>query len=273
MKRILFLIILIQSINIFFGCKKPAKIPRPNIILILVDDMGFSDLGCYGSEINTPNIDKLAFEGMRFTQFHNTSKCFPSRASLLTGLYAHQVGMDRKHGALKNCVTLGEVLRSAGYRTLASGKHHGTENLFDRGFDRYYGLRDGASNHFNPGEQREGENKPAQKLRGSGYRKWCIDDSTISPYTPPKDFYTTDYFTKYALKYLEEYKNDKKPFFIYLAYTAPHDPLMAWPEDIDKYEGYYNDGYEKIRLARYKKQIKMELLNQFQIPFMMNGIL
>lgn len=244
-----------------------AQIDKPNIILILVDDMGFSDLGCYGSEINTPNIDKLAQQGMRFTQFHNTSKCFPSRASLLTGLYAHQVGMDKKHGDLKNSVTIAEVVRKAGYRTLASGKHHGTENLYERGFDRYYGLRDGASNHFNPGEQRKGEGKPAQKIRrGSGYRHWCIDDATISPYTPPKDFYTTDYFTKYATEFLDEYKNEEKPFFLYLAYTAPHDPLMAWPEDIKKYKGMYSEGYDKIRRTRYEKQLEIGLITSKEYP-------
>ncbi|MDZ7722288.1 MAG: sulfatase-like hydrolase/transferase [candidate division KSB1 bacterium] len=111
---------------------------KPNILFILVDDMGWSDLGCYGAEIKTPNIDRLAENGLRFTQCYNTAKCFPSRACLLTGVYAQQCGMDEKHGEIKNAVTLGEVLKSAGYRTLASGKHHGTENLYDRGFDHYY---------------------------------------------------------------------------------------------------------------------------------------
>ena len=129
---------------------------RPNIIFILVDDMGWSDLGCYGSEIQTPNIDRLAANGLRFTQCYNTAKCFPSRATLLSGVYAQQCGMDEKHGEIKNAVTLGEVLKTAGYRTLASGKHHGTENLYDRGFDHYYGLRDGCCNFWNPGEKRPG---------------------------------------------------------------------------------------------------------------------
>ena len=119
---------------------------RPNIIFILVDDMGWSDLGCYGSEIQTPNIDALARQGVRFTQMYNTAKCFPSRACLLTGVYAQQNGNGESFGELQNAVTLGEVLRDAGYRTLASGKHHGTENLYDRGFDHYYGLRDGCCN-------------------------------------------------------------------------------------------------------------------------------
>ena len=136
---------------------------RPNIILILNDDMGYSDIGCFGGEIATPNLDRLAKGGIRFTQFHNTAKCFPSRACLLTGLYAQQCGMDRRPGTMTNCVTLGEVLRAAGYRTLMAGKHHGVENPFRRGFDRYFGLRDGCCNYFNPGKQRPGEGKPAQK--------------------------------------------------------------------------------------------------------------
>jgi len=238
---------------------------RPNFVLILVDDLGFADIGNYGSEVATPNLDRLAENGVRFTQFHNTSKCFPSRASLLTGLYAQQVGMDRRPREIINGVTIGEVLKSAGYRTLAAGKHHGTENLYYRGFDRYYGLRDGASNHFNPGVQREGEPEPARKDRGP--RAWCIDSVTYEPFTPEaKDFYTTDYFTKYAIDYLEDYRNDNQPFFLYLAYTAPHDPLMAWPEDIAKYEGKYDAGYEEIRKQRYQKQLEMGLINEEEYP-------
>ncbi len=225
---------------------------RPNIVLILADDLGWSDIGCYGSEIATPSLDRLAAGGIRFTQFHNTSKCFPSRACLLTGLYAQQCGMDRTFGELRNAVTLAEVLRAAGYRTLMAGKHHGTENPYDRGFDRYFGLRDGACNYFNPGQQRPGEGKPAQK---SARRAWCIDDKTYTPYTPlEKDFYTTDYFTKYALGYLDQYRGEGKPFFLYLAFNAPHDPLMAWPEDIARYAGRYRDGYDAVRQARFERQ-------------------
>jgi len=230
---------------------------RPNIIVILVDDMGYSDIGCYGGEIHTPNLDRLAREGIRFTQMHNTSKCFPSRACLLTGVYAQQCGMDRYFsGGIHNAVTIGEVARSAGYRTLAAGKHHSGISLYDRGFDRWFGLLDGACNHFNPGKQRPGEPLPAQKKREK--RTWCIDGKTYTPYTPPeKDFYTTDYFTKYAISYLEEYKNEDKPFLLYLAFTAPHDPLQAWPEDIAKYRGKYKVGYQAIREARYKKMVKL----------------
>lgn len=237
-----------------------AKDLRPNVVLILADDLGFSDVGCYGSEIATPHLDALANEGLRFTQFYNTSKCFPSRACLLNGVYAQQSGMDRSPGKMRNAVTLGEVLKSAGYRTLMTGKHHGTENPYERGFDRYFGLRDGACNFFNPGRQREGEPVPAQK---SSRRAWCIDHVTYKPYTPlEKDFYTTDAFTDVALDYLEEYRGEAKPFFLYLSYNAPHDPLQAWPEDIEKYVGKYRAGYGVTREARWAKQRAMGLFGE-----------
>ena len=243
---------------------KPEQ--RPNIILISADDLGWSDIGCYGSEVQTPNLDKLGEGGLRFTRFHNTSKCFPSRACLLTGVYAQQSNYHRSHGnPITNAVTLGEVLRTAGYRTLWSGKHHGQENPIYRGFDHYYGLKDGACNFFNPGEQRPGEGAPARKGRPGNKRDraWCIDSTMYRPYTPEdEDFYTTDYFTNYALDWLDKYQNEEKPFFLYIAYTAPHDPLMAWPEDIAKYEGKYNDGYEQIRKQRYQKQLEMGLIDE-----------
>ena len=239
---------------------------KPNIILISADDLGWSDIGCYGSEVETPNLDNLAQGGMRFTRFHNTSKCFPSRACLITGVYAQQSNYHRTHkNPITNAVTLGEVIQTAGYRTMWSGKHHGLENPITRGFDRYYGLKDGACNYFNPGNQRPGEGMPARKGAPGNKTKrwWCIDSVMFNPYTPEaKDFYTTDYFTNYAVNWLDEYKNEKKPFFLYLAYTAPHDPLMAWPDDISKYKGKYDEGYEITRLARYKKQLEMGLIDK-----------
>ncbi|HEX7847803.1 MAG TPA: arylsulfatase [Chitinophagaceae bacterium] len=238
---------------------KPAE-KRPNILLICADDLGWSDIGCYGSEVKTPNLDKLAASGIRFRQFHNTSKCHPSRATLLTGLYAQQNGYFKDFDQpLVNGITIGEYLKSAGYKTMWSGKHHGIENPKTRGFDHYYGLRDGACNYFNPGKQRPGEGKPAQKKQ---IRYWCIEDSLYAPYTPEeKDFYTTDYFTKYALKWLDEYQNEEAPLFLYMAYNAPHDPLMAWPEDVAKYKGKYDAGYEAIRKARFEKQKKLGLID------------
>lgn len=239
---------------------------KPNIILISADDLGWSDIGCYGSEVQTPNLDKLGEGGMRFTRFHNTSKCFPSRACLLTGVYAQQNGYAKNfRNPITNAVTLGEVLKTVGYRTMWSGKHHGLENPVTRGFDRYYGLKDGACNYFNPGDQRPGEGVPARKGQPGNKTKraWCIDSVMYNPYTPEaKDFYTTDYFTNYALGWLDEYKNEEKPFFLYMAYTAPHDPLMAWPEDIAKYKGKYDEGYEPARKARYQKQLEMGLIDE-----------
>ena len=235
----------------------PAE-ARPNVVLILADDMGFSDLGCYGGEISTPNLDQLAADGLRFTQFYNTSKCFPSRACLLTGCYAQRVGMDQAPVSLTAGVTLGEVLSAAGYRTLMSGKHHGTENLFERGFERCFTLRDGACNHFNPGPRREGELAPAQKR---AKRTWCFDGETVQPYAAPQGFYTTDAFTDHALGFLTERDpDDERPFFLYLAFTAPHDPLQAWPEDIDRYKGRYDDGWQAIRERRYRRQQQSGLL-------------
>jgi arylsulfatase len=264
MKNIL---LLLTTIGIWMvSCSTSEHQELPNIILISADDLGWSDLGCYGSEISTPNLDQLAQQGMRFTSFYNTSKCFPSRACLLTGVYAQQSGYDRSYREpLQHAVTLGEVLREAGYLTLWSGKHHGVENPIYRGFDHYYGLKDGACNHFNPGKQRSGEGIPARKSWSGqkAQRAWCIDSLMYTPYTPEaKDFYTTDYFTNYALEWLEQYKDDRRPLFLYLAYTAPHDPLMAWPEDIQKYEGRYDEGYEVIRKERYAKQLAMDLLDE-----------
>jgi arylsulfatase A-like enzyme len=249
-----------------------AAAKRPNIVLILVDDMGWSDIGCYGAEIQTPNLDTLAAQGIRFRNFYNTSKCFPTRACLLSGVYAQQNGYDSDaKSTFQNAVTIGEVLGKAGYHTFASGKHHGGDNLYDLGFDRYYGLRDGVCNHFNPGLQREGEADPARKLDN---RQWADDgdvfearDEDYQHYFPA-EFYTTDAFTAKALEYIDEWhtQNTGRPFLLYLAYTAPHDPLMAWPSDIAKYEGVYEVGYEPIRAARYQKQVDIGLLEPATHP-------
>ena len=148
--KILISLILLSSLS---TCNKtPLPKSTPNVILILVDDMGYSDLGAYGSEVATPNIDRMAFNGVRFTNAYNTSKCFPSRASLLTGLYSQQIGYHKSfRQPMLNAITLGEMFQLVGYTTLWSGKHHSIENPVDRGFDHYSGLLDGASNHFNPG--------------------------------------------------------------------------------------------------------------------------
>ena len=234
--------------------------PRPNIVLIMADDMGFSDLGCYGSEIATPNLDRLAAGGLRFTQFYNTSRCCPTRASLLTGLYPHQAGMggmvDKRcmrpagpyMGYLNDrCVTIAEVLKPAGYHVLMSGKWHVGECQphwpTDRGFDRYFGLISGASNYFrlDPG------------------RKMAMDDK---PYDPEGEkFYMTDAFTDYAIRFLDGTKGTGRPFFLYLAFTCPHWPLHAWPEDIAKYRAKYMGGWEALRKTRHKRMIQLGLVD------------
>jgi len=249
------------------GCIQNANvnIKKPNIILIMVDDMGYSDIGCYGGEINTPNIDRLAAGGIRFRQFYNNSICVPTRASLLTGLYSQQVGVYGNSPKIyENCITLGELLQTAGYRTLMTGKWHAQQIPVERGFDRYFGLCDGCCNFFNPGPRRPGEPEPGRKKTSYGYpRRWAVDDKEYRPYTiTKKDFYTTDAFTDYALQYLEEYENEEKPFFLYLAYTAPHYPLHALPEDIAKYRGKYMIGWDKLRVQRFERMKEIGVLGQ-----------
>jgi len=230
---------------------------KPNIILIMVDDMGYSDIGCYGGEVKTPNLDMLAEGGLRFKQFYNTAKCHTTRAELLTGNYAYSIGdHDMKHGA-----TFGEVLRGTGYRTLIAGKWHQRPLPTSRGFDRYYGLADGCSNFFNPGlEARPGEGPPGRKGKNR-VRRWAIEDKVIMGYTnPDKKFYHTDAFTSYAIDRLDEYKSEDKPFLLYLPYTAPHYPLHAWPEDIAKYRGKYKVGWDVIRKQRFERMKKMGII-------------
>jgi arylsulfatase len=222
----------------------------------MVDDMGYSDIGCYGGEVKTPNLDKLAKDGLRFTQFYNTAKCHTTRAELLTGNYAYSIGDNHmEHGA-----TFGEVLRPIGYRTLISGKWHQVPLPTTRGFDRYYGLADGCSNFFNPGTNaRPGEGLPGRKRKS--LRRWAIEDKVIMGYTSPdKKFYHTDAFTDYAIDRLDEYKDEDKPFILYLPYTAPHYPLHAWPEDIAKYRGKYKIGWDEIRNQRFKRMNEMGII-------------
>ena len=230
---------------------------RPNIILIMADDLGYSDIGCYGGEVKTPNLDRLAAEGMRFTQFYNCAKCSPTRATLLTGQYDQAVGtQNMEHGA-----TFGEVLRSAGYRTLISGKWHQKPLPTTRGFDRYYGLADGCCNFWNPGiKARPGEGKPGRKRTAP--RRWAIENKVIMGYTPEdKNFYTTDAFADYAIARLEEYKNETRPFLLYLPQTAPHYPLHAWPADIARYRGKYRIGWDELRSRRYERQIEIGMFD------------
>ncbi len=230
----------------------------PNVLLILADDLGYSDIGAFGGEIRTPTLDRLARDGIRFTQFHTTAKCFPSRAALLTGLYPEQVGMDETaQSQISAGTTIAAALRQAGYRTYMVGKHHATDHPMDLGFDRYVGLRDGAANHFNPGTvARPGEPVPARKAEmAPAGRWWCFDRDCMQGYVPPeRDFYSTDFYTDKALEYLADAQSQGAPFFMYLSYQAPHDPLHAWPEDIEPYLPVYTKGFEAIAGARYERQ-------------------
>lgn len=208
--------------------------PRPNIVIIVCDDMGFSDLGCYGSEINTPNLDALAANGLRFTDFHNNAKCSETRASLLTGLW-HQQSKNLK---TPNHVTIAEVLKSAGYSTMMSGKWHVAGIPPDRGFDRYFGFLSGAINFYTGRDW------------GSGKNLMRLDRDE---FVAPEGFYSTDAFTDYAVEFVDEALETDAPFFLYLAHNAPHFPLHALPEDIEKYKGKYNVGWDAIRKQRYAK--------------------
>ncbi len=234
---------------------------RPNIVVVLVDDMGFSDLGCYGSEIETPNIDRLASTGLRFTQFYNSGRCCPTRASLMTGLHPHQVGIGHMTAAPNQslgiegpyqgylndqCTTLAQVLKSAGYHTLMAGKWHlGVESQdewpLQRGFDRYFGGLSGAFNYFKP----------------SGDRG--LTDGN-EPFEAADGFYSTDDFTNRACQYVSEaLAEDDRPFFLYLAYNAPHWPLNAKWKDFEKYRGKYRAGWEALMRSRLAKQKSLGL--------------
>ena len=237
---------------------------RPNIIIIMADDMGWSDIGCYGGEIETPNIDRLADNGLRFTQFYNTGRCCPTRASLLTGTYAHQTGighMMNDKGLLgyrgdlgKNVLTIAEVLRPAKYSTYLSGKWHVTPETLpegskhnwpnQRGFERFYGTIHGAGSFFDP-------------------NSLARNNAHISPMSDPDyqpdQFYYTDAINDHAVRFIKEHQV-KNPFFLYVAHTAPHWPMHALPEDIEKYKGRYDDGWEVIRKERYRRQLQMGLV-------------
>jgi arylsulfatase A-like enzyme len=227
---------------------------RPNILLIVADDLGYSDLGCYGGEIATPNLDALATHGLRFTQFYSTARCCPSRASILTGQYPHKVGVghmvtDMGHPGYRgrlseNAVTIAEVVKAAGYRTFISGKWHvGTEDPTRHGFEQYFGTLISAQTFWDP----------AQYLRlpqGSKTRNYAGDA-----------FYATDATTDYALDFLEDARTTRdQPWFLYLAYHAPHFPLHARPEDIAKYRSRYAGGWDLIRQERLARMKRLRLV-------------
>lgn len=232
---------------------------RPNIILIMVDDMGWSDIGCYGSEIETPNIDRLAAEGLLFTQFYNNAKCTTTRASLLTGLYPRNGGRGQHELITKQMLTLGEAMRHSGYQTGMSGKWHNGKTPgtrpYDRGFDEAYGLWDGCCNFFNP-KIRDPE------FKGGRVRPFGHNDRLLEFDDFPDDYYTTDAFTDHAIATIRRHAEAKKPFLHYLPYTAPHYPLHAKPEDIAKYKGRYAAGWDVLRRKRLARQKELGLVDE-----------
>ena len=234
--------------------------PRPNIILIMADDMGWSDIGCFGGEINTPNIDRIASEGMLFTNFYNNAKCTTTRASLLTGLYPRKGGRGIEL-LTPNMLTLGEAMQLADYQTGMSGKWHNGSKAphrpFDRGFEKSYGLWDGCCNFFNPSQA-------DPKFKGGRVRFFGEDDERITEF--PDDFYTTDAFTDHAVATIREQVKNDKPFFHYIAHTAPHYPLHAPEEEIKKYDGRYDAGWDALRAERRERQIAMGLYDEKTWP-------
>lgn len=235
----------------------------PNIVLILNDDMGYSDIGCYGGEIDTPHLDALAAEGVRFSSFYNTARCSPSRASLLTGLHPHQTGIgiltydsgpEGYAGNLsERCVTIAEALKPRGYRAYMSGKWHVSGNLrqptsswpMQRGFDAFYGTIIGAGSFYDPNTLTRGNDNAEHEAR---------DDPS---------FFYTDAISDQAVEFIERHGRDHadQPFFQYVAYTAPHWPLHAHPEDIAKYRGRFDAGWDALRQARLDRLVGSGLLD------------
>ena len=231
MKNVIF-----AFITALFLTPQAAEAQRPNILLVMVDDMGFSDLGCYGSEIATPNIDQLAENGLRFTQFYNTAKCHSSRVSLLTGRWCRQAGDE----GMQRAVTIPEVLKPAGYFTAMTGKWHLSKEPTDFGFDRYFGHLSGATNYY--------RGDKTFRLNGK-------------PFTvPDRGFYTTVANVDRAIEFLGAARAEMKPWFLYIAFNAPHAPLQPLEADYQKYLGRYNAGWDKMRAARVARQKQIGLL-------------
>lgn len=253
---------------------------KPNIIIMMSDDMGFSDIGCYGGEIDTPNLDNLAANGLRFSQFYNTGRCCPTRASLLTGLYAHQAGIGHMMGDYglpqyqgylnDQCVTIAEVLKQVGYRSYLSGKWHVTPYReketnpdrknwpLQRGFDRFYGTIHGAGSFFDPNSL----------TRGNQY----ITPENDPDYQP-EEYYYTDAISDNAVAFINDHAKQypDQPFFTYVSYTAAHWPMHALPKDIAKYEGKYDTGYAPVRDGRIKRLKDLGLLDDRWQPAPMVG--
>lgn len=240
-----------------------AAAEKPNIVFILADDMGWSDPGFLGGDIDTPNLDRLAQEGTFFPRFYNHAKCEPSRSSLLTGVHFHRQTYDHVVRDLRGVTTIAAALRPAGYFTACAGKWHVPDHPKARGFDRYYGLLGGAGNHFDP----DGRLGLDEKLYL--HKEMWLDDRPVK--VTDDDFYSADAATDYALRFLKE-RPQGKPFFLYLAYRTPHWPLQAPEEDIQKYAGRYTGGWDKLRAARAKHIRESGVLNcGADIPVCVSG--
>jgi len=245
-----FLILLYLS-AIFVACQdsQPREAP-PNILMIMADDLGFADLGCYGSEIHTPHLDQLASQGMRMTQFYNTAKCTETRSILLTGLYHQQTQNLNRND---NNLTIAEVLQELGYRTILSGKWHvgdwkaETNTPNDRGFDQYFGFLTGAIDFFTGEEYSSGIN----------YMRVNREE-----YEVPDDFYATDAFTDFALEQIEASVEEQKPFFLYLAHNAPHFPLQVHQDRIDQYQDEYMLGWDSLRKQRQQRMQELGIISR-----------
>ncbi len=245
---------------VLLSCNEQSQTTtRPNIILIMSDDMGYSDIGCYGGVIDTPVLDGLAANGLRYTQFYNTARCCPSRAALLTGVYQHQAGIghmvdtngtDIYEGDLsQNAVTIAELLQKAGYATYMSGKWHVTPYKSDetnptkrnwplqRGFDKFFGTIHGAGSFYDP-------------------NSLTRDNEFIAP---TEDFYYTEAISDHAVSFIENHKTDA-PFFLYVPYTAAHWPMHAKPADIEKYKGKFDAGWDVMRTEKYAKMLDLGII-------------
>ena len=243
-------IVLWSPVVLLFLAAASQAAPKPNVLLIMADDLGFSDLGCYGSEIQTPNLDRLAANGLRFTQFYNTARCWPTRAALLTGYYAQQVRRDRVPGVRSGgrgvrqpwARLLPVYLKPLGYRSYHSGKWHLDGMPLANGFDRSYYLRD-QNRFFDPNGHFE-------------------DDRPLPAVEKDSGYYATTAIGDHAIKCLKEHAKNYpgKPFFHYIAFTAPHFPLQALPEDIAKYEKVYQQGWAEVRRKRWAKMQASGLL-------------
>lgn len=218
-----------------------AEDVRPNIVMMMVDDLGFSDFGCYGSEIETPHIDSLAQSGVRMNQFYNTAKCHSSRICLLTGKYPFQAGNE----AMDKALTVAEVMKSNGYSTSMAGKWHLDGEPTDRGFQKYWGHLSGATNFFTGDDTFRLNGKP-----------WAEFDS---------DFYTTDANVDFSIQFIDEALKLETPFFHYVAFNAPHYPLQAKKEDVKKYKGRYSIGWDEVRERRYQRQQELGIIDS-QFP-------